>query len=361
MNDLVDTVGKRVFIFGAGSSISHSNGKFPDINSFFKVMRQLGIDKLKEFENLREYIKQVRGIDIRIEEEVNIEEIFTYLEIEMQIEKAYSPELQILRRDLLLLIQELLTKLEENIGDSIGDYHHLVENLKESDTVVNFNWDLLFDNILGRKDLLLFGRYVTTKYISKFYKRFTDWAASIVGEVAPQPPYHSWAEHPYVTDEGGFYLKMHGSIDWFYCSNEGCRSFQKLFPIDLQTLAPRCTECLEPVELLIIPPVSNKPIRQHPTTRKIWNVARNELRAADELIIWGYSLPPTDYFSSWLLWQARTGKQKRIVVIDPKAGWDDHEEPNKFTKHLLEPFIDLIYEKYYSLELFTSYKKFSKQ
>ena len=126
-------------------------------------------------------------------------------------------------------------------------------------------------------------------------------------------------------EEKGVYLKLHGSIDWFYCANEGCRLFNLIFPVKKPTEDYYCcSECHEHNLPLIIPPVLNKAYRQHPVIRRIWNHAADEVKSADELIIWGYSLPPTDFYSKWLLLQARGGANKwtnliRMTVINPNA------------------------------------------
>lgn len=47
---------KRVFILGAGSSISHTKGKFPTINQFFIKAQELCIlNKYGSFQNVGKY------------------------------------------------------------------------------------------------------------------------------------------------------------------------------------------------------------------------------------------------------------------------------------------------------------------
>ena len=43
------------------------------------------------------------------------------------------------------------------------------------------------------------------------------------------------------------------------------------------------------------------------------------MSVANELTIWGYSLPPTDFHSSWLLRQAREAPLHKLVIINPQA------------------------------------------
>jgi hypothetical protein len=68
---------------------------------------------------------------------------------------------------------------------------------------------------------------------------------------------------------------------------------------------------------MIIPPVLKKEYRQYPLIRRIWNIASKEIESADEIIIWGYSLPPTDFLVFGLLRQARDKSLKRLILINP--------------------------------------------
>jgi hypothetical protein len=78
-----------------------------------------------------------------------------------------------------------------------------------------------------------------------------------------------------------------------------------------------CSECHEFLECLIIPPVLNKEYRQYPVIRRIWNLAVKEISSSNELVIWGYSLPATDFYSDWLLRQARSSSISKLIIIDP--------------------------------------------
>jgi hypothetical protein len=71
--------------------------------------------------------------------------------------------------------------------------------------------------------------------------------------------------------------------------------------------------------------------------RKIWNLAIEQISVADEIIIWGYSLPPTDFYAYWLL--KNTNKMcSKFVLINPGA-----INRNKDKKNLtfLKPFRDV--------------------
>ena len=106
----------KVFIIGAGASKGHTNGDFPVINEFFKIANRLNIvsfngGKIKpEYEDLEKYIRKNFNLNI-LKRDINIEEIMTNLEID--IEKSDSYELIILRSKIINIIRETLNKLSE--------------------------------------------------------------------------------------------------------------------------------------------------------------------------------------------------------------------------------------------------------
>lgn len=322
---------KRVFVLGAGSSIGHSqqcspaagfSGKphvFPSINEFFVKATELDLRSSDRFELITRYAKRWFGWDVWRKKKVDIEELFTHIEIEL--ERGRTAELLEVRGEILRLIKEVLSLLAEPILGQGGEYGPLqrAEILSDTDTVVTFNWDLLLDHLLGRETLLnrWYDDHSLGEYSIKPYFNFLL-QLSAIGEKTMA---RGSIENPYATWDGsvGYYLKMHGSIDWAYCSNERCRGTEKVFPLRKLDELHKCGECHEPLEALVIPPVLNKAYRQYPLIRRIWNIASQELRVANELIIWGYSMPPTDFHTSWLMRQAREAPLHKLAIVNPEV------------------------------------------
>lgn len=303
---------KRVYVLGAGSSIGHSKGIFPSITKFFSSAKKFGLFSNDEFAELASYAKEVLGRDIK--HKINIEDLFTHIEIEL--ERSSSSRLLEIRQELFDLIQRVLTTAEGNISDNNGEYQKFVSKLEKKDTIITFNWDLLLDNALNRAtilDKLAEPDRADVAHYWQFIWHFSGLGEGTWKHISVQEPYHDW------DPENGYYLKAHGSIDWFYCLNESCRAFRKVFPRPDPAKTYYCGECHEPLECLLIPPVLNKGYRQYPLIRRIWNVAAKELSSANELIIWGYSLPPTDFYSSWLLRQSREAQPQSLVIINPSV------------------------------------------
>lgn len=361
LNNSVDK--KRVFILGAGASISHSKGIFPSIDGFFpKALECKIIRKSRDFDDLVEYIKNSFNVDILKKKpfpKLNIEKIYTQLEIE--IESSRSTKYAAIREKLLELIKKTLLYLEVKINTGQdSDYHKLQKELKPSDTVINFNWDILLDDILGRKERLNGNNEeIKCKQYSNFLNYFTAYGEMTDTRIAVNLPIKEkeWQK------EIGFYLKMHGSIDWRYCNNDLCRGEGKGFPVPDLNEPYMCSECYEPMDTLLIPPVLNKQYRKYSLIRKIWNVAVKEIELANEIIILGYSLPPTDFYSEWLLRKAGKSLEK-LILIDPKILKKPSEEQKRsgerrlnysFVNKFLEVFSTYMTEKVTLYEYFEDY------
>ena len=146
---------KRLFILGAGASIAHTKGLFPSITDFFIKANELEIfsKEKHEFRELADYIQEFFGQNIfKKGVKINIETIFTHLEI--QLERSSGGNLIGIREQLLNLIRLVLIELASKVQDKDGEYKKFAKQLKETDTIITFNWDLLLDDILNRKDML---------------------------------------------------------------------------------------------------------------------------------------------------------------------------------------------------------------
>lgn len=79
---------------------------------------------------------------------------------------------------------------------------------------------------------------------------------------------------------------------------------------------------------LIIPPVNHKAAIIHEDLHPLWKEAESRLRNADEIIVFGYSCPPTDFESANMLRRATNSgvNPQSFVVIDPS--------PNTFRRYV---------------------------
>jgi len=347
---------KTIYILGAGASYSHSNKEFPLINDIFKVAKESAIlvlsilgknDEIRPmYECVRNYIEEKFDKDILdSRQKMNIEEILTILEID--IEKIKSNDLQIIRDRMISIIFMTFYYLTEKsyYYKRNSDYFTFFNHLKKNDTIITYNWDVLLDNILDRENLIekikvreLYEQDIENTSKKQYLKMLMDLSAyrdyHNFRINAPYEKYHS----------EGYYLKLHGSIDWLYCPNEDCGLYAKVFPIKNINGEYKCHECSSKMKHLIIPPVLNKNYSGFPFIKKLWNIALEELQLADELVIWGYQLPPTDFYNKWLFRQ--TGDLlKKVSIINPACFHKRKDKKLQRNKVFLEPFLDIFQTK----------------
>ena len=347
---------KTVFILGAGASYSHSNKEFPLVNDIFKVAKELNVTSLitdintlnQDYECVESYIRKKFNKSIfNIKHKLNIEDILTNLEID--IEKNKSNDLQIIRDRVTTIILVTFFKLtsKSDYYKKDGEYSLFFNELKDNDTIITYNWDLLLDNIFDRKKLTselenrnLSGDVIENTSKKQYLRMLMDLSAyrdfSWDRTGAPYEKYHS----------KGYYLKLHGSIDWLYCPNEDCGSYSKVFPVkniigkEYFITEYKCHECSSRMKYLIILPILNKNYSSFPFVKKLWNIAVEEIQSADELVIWGYRLPPTDFYNRWLFRQ-KSDRLKKVSIINPECF--DRIENNMLQENstFLKPFLDI--------------------
>ena len=330
---------KTVFILGAGASISHSQGNFPSYNDFFSKARTLNLinDKnsgevLDKYKGLRNYILNVIKTDILSEKStVDIEMLMTFIDIE--IENTDNREsYQIYKKRLLEIIIMLFEELSNNLKAKKGDYNDFVENIKDNHTVITFNWDLLLDRILKDK---------------KQYDNLNDLILSEMNLIAFNRPINSK-----LLSNNGYYLKLHGSIDWQYCPNSNCDANNKI----LISEGNVCGRCFKHFNRLIIPPIINKQYKTYPFIEKLWTLASIQLEAAQEVVIWGYRLPPTDFYSNWLL-SKTSNKVKKVSIVNPDCILPSKRKDIRLNrKNFLKPFSDIYGEK--KIVLYKNYQDY---
>ncbi|XDD45239.1 hypothetical protein AB3N60_10980 [Leptospira sp. WS39.C2] len=342
---------KKTFILGAGSSISASEGELPSILNFFEKLKELGLQKNENIERIKEYVSNNFGKSIdNKSNKIDIERLLTLLQID--IEKTSRPEFNQIRDNLVDLISTVIGKCQDKVNIDL-EYSHFSTQLNEKDSIITFNWDTLLDKILKEKSLSQHQRYI---------EEFTaDYERDPNEEYLFKSPYNLYNNY----DLKGNLLKMHGSIDWYCCRNTHCKISNKIFILNTPEMnSPyKCGECHEQISVMIIPPVLNKSYNLFPVIRKIWNIAARDIEITNHLIIWGYSLPPTDFYSDWLFRQIRKGKRlESITIIDPAVFNNSEVNPKinyPFVRKYYEIFRDLKFPKS-NIELFQYYSDYMK-
>lgn len=121
--------------------------------------------------------------------------------------------------------------------------------------------------------------------------------------------------------EYGFYIKLHGSLDWLYCPNNGCPNNSRIFSLSVAVLADGqregmpCRICGSALRTFIIPPVATKRLEDKGPLAFLWNLALRELTIATSISIIGISFAPTDFELRWLVRQAMELRQNRLLEL----------------------------------------------
>ncbi|MCA3155769.1 MAG: SIR2 family protein [Burkholderiales bacterium] len=118
-------------------------------------------------------------------------------------------------------------------------------------------------------------------------------------------------------------LKLHGSANW-RC---GRSEFETMIAgaADPKTQVYIWSEdhaCPDPddsVSPLIIPPVPNKPITAASIFLHLWTRAYEYLHESKELVIVGYSCPPTDTLARTMFSHFDAHHLERVTIVDPDA------------------------------------------
>ena len=327
---------KTVFILGAGASISHSQGNFPSYNEFFSKAMTLNLinDKDPNDKALIDYIAEVMKTEIlREKSTVDIERLMTFMDIEIEnASKQESYKIQTIKESLLKIIIMLFEELSKKLKVKKGDYNDFIKIIEDNDTVISFNWDVLLDKILIDKHQ---------------YKNLSNLMVKDRSPIILDDPINS-----NLLSRDSYYLKLHGSVDWKYCPNNDCDAHNKVF-ISTNNL---CATCYKSLETLIIPPIIDKQFKAYPFIEKLWKLGFNQLNVAQEIVIWGYRLPPTDFYSNWLL-SKTSNNVKKVSIINPDCILSGKGKDIRLNiKNFLKPFYDIYGEK--KIVLYKDYKDY---
>jgi hypothetical protein len=118
-------------------------------------------------------------------------------------------------------------------------------------------------------------------------------------------------------------LKLHGSANW-RCARP---DFETMIagdaaPDQRVQIWSEDHNCPNPDDLvspLIIPPIPNKPITAASIFLHLWTRAYEYLHEAKELVIVGYSCPPTDTLARTMFSHFDAPRLEKVTIVDPDA------------------------------------------
>ena len=320
----------RAVIIGAGASIDSSGGNLPGAENFMGCIRKHPTLK-EQFNNsdIRNAIESLVPILLDNSESnkrfdrINIEELFTLASLEQEMDPSDKR---------LWLLTELIRKTIETCSEQNppdGNYKYFVQDFLDGETsLITYNWDTLLDRELP--DYVSPGQQgpKETSLHWEYRRICTAEALNTFDGLDRPPPTLKIKSKP-------AYLKLHGSVDSVYCKNQYCRNYMMPFRVVSSPENHICSECYENVVPFLVPPVQNKPIRQFPHIRKAWMLASKILSEAEEVVIWGYSLPVTDHWSKWLIGQlwGKESKCKKLIIINPDVAGFNRQKKHKTLRY----------------------------
>jgi hypothetical protein len=253
---------------------------------------------------------------------LDIEELLTSIEIEREFNNPESNEgakLVLVRNELLRYIRQIIAFCTlSTYGDN---FRKLKAGLEINDSVITFNWDLLLDQEF-------IDRYDGAQLPHNQYGNFFRSAPSGVFSESIIPP---------VVRGSGLFLKLHGSLNWFRCSNYRCQGSSRVdYHRDIRACLPgndgttseievHCDHCGTVMNPIMIPPVLHKAIAGDPVIRSAWGLARQVLSTASKVVAVGFSAAPTDFYAAWLLRSTVGTREVELVVVNPSTRTDDKD------------------------------------
>ncbi|MBT3270952.1 hypothetical protein HN371_27675 [Candidatus Poribacteria bacterium] len=142
--------------------------------------------------------------------------------------------------------------------------------------------------------------------------------------------------------DAGWYLKLHGSLEWFYCPNEDCAKRAECFSAIFDTewglgfnalpehFHPELTcICGAHWRQLIVPPTMAKDYRKYPTLETQWRLAVRHLQEANRIVIVGLSFAPSDVRLTWLMRHGLRWFGDRTIDVVYRKGRHDPADPQE--------------------------------
>lgn len=232
-----------------------------------------------------------RFLEVLDDKRLSLEKVMTQLSLEKEIFLRLPPFLgygengKVNYSDLMAPLVELvaITISKALEGPPCLKHSKLANSMERGDAVLSFNYDILMDNALRNSNKLTDGGYLVP------FQRISE---------------NGGWERPEYNASDVVLLKLHGSMNWLHCIN--CNSYllmrsEKIGPWDV-SLPKYCPNCEEPncYERVIVPPLLTKNYSAQPIDY-LWRQANKYVSRVREIVILGYSFPPTDFAAETLL------------------------------------------------------------
>lgn len=329
---------KVVLILGAGSTFAEVEKQSkihqpPLDKKFFSQAKSIGY---KDVYKIISYIKDNYHSDVIKTDDDSLEKIMTILYSDIFDPNLQSDALKVFR-DLIFLFNKILAettnKIEPNYQRIL--YRVILKYLKketnpENITIITYNQDLHVEKII---ELLSKSQKWKEYEIFQFpYCYNIDVEKQFITHPSKSKKDLFKIFKTKKQKKGISILKLHGSLNWYSAHNSSNLQPKNMFnPTRNIRITRRKT--ISPKMMLegrrrrlytipvVVPPVNHKSSIIHNKIKKIWNLAQDNIKAANEIIIYGYSCPEMDFESSNLIKRSLldNSKDKKISIIDPDS------------------------------------------
>lgn len=289
-----------IYLLGAGASAA-SEFELPLMKGFFAS--PTFSEKYRSlYPYIRKYFNHFSTYDI------NVEELITHVEISLEKYKYSDFEIHTAcQKDLLNYITERLQIPER----TPCKYHGILFDKldKANDSVLTLNYDCIFEQSIYNRE----GETVSPfSFLGRSLRLLGYSHYKIVDtEIFDRAEYQE-----------GFYIKLHGSVDWLYCPNTICMKHQnfQVYPFWDEKRHRRqpgepCDICGSPLQRVIVMPTMKKTFDNYPKLGFLWETAFKKLKESEKLVLIGTSLAVSDYYLTWLIREASVGKDNFKVEV----------------------------------------------
>lgn len=286
----------------------------------------------KSLYKIREYMEQTYGHRITDAQYDRLESVFVAVYTDM-FNSLLANSAQTAFRELVrLLTRRTADTTNPLTPNPLSPLYRLFIRLFDAGfvpgniTLITFNYDLHIERTLLRLSQ-------TSKWASRWPHLFSFpqcyHLSTAISWTKPKAGTHDLFPVTTNAKRGFRVLKLHGSLNWYseYRTPMPTRDFlldpDRKFEVTRRThidssMTRRHGKNSVKTFPLVVPPVTHKAGIMHHELPAIWERAEDDLENCTELVVYGYSCPPTDVEASNMFLRAvRHSRIQRMTVIDP--------------------------------------------
>jgi hypothetical protein len=309
---------KKVYFIGAGFSHGFTD-EFPLMGEIFPDSgRAREILSYNEMMNIEDNLCHHLNYDIK---KLDIEDALAYCDLVQQGQMIFGRGIdnKLIAMQLTNLLKKCLNqRLQVNIEIPENDnYLEFIKLISENDYIITYNYDLLLEKLIIHEK----------SRCSNIYYNLESEITEIRKACEPFRPL-----------QNGYLLKLHGSLNWYVCSNSACPNHNTIVirneeDEEKDNQFVFCRNCSSDLEQVIIYPGISKRYERFPKIGHLWKMAQNALSVATKIVVIGYSFRPQDIATTFIL----RNNQKFVepgtmewIIVDP-----NYEEIKKRLENLL--------------------------